>query len=215
MNCTINVDLIPGYEAISALPEGVCPVDWVKRCIDIARNSNCGKSVMCRDGMTQLQAIISDLVRGRGESEDIALLRDLGKVIAEAGGCALAEKAAKNLLYSLDHYGDEWDAHCKRHRCAAMICPAYYNIYIDPAACTGCGACYKAAPEGSIAGGEGLIHVVKNDAELKNPEFISVCSTGAIKKWAGPVKPKIPEEPVPVGSFSGEEAGGRRRRRRG
>ena len=208
MNCEHNVQLIPSADEISVLPEGVCPVDWAKKCIDLARAENCGKSVMCRDGMTQLQAILTDLTRGRGTSEDIELLRDLATVISNSRGCALAAKAAKNLLYSLDHYSDEWDAHCRRKRCSALVC--YYNVYVDPSACKGCGDCIKAAPAGAIAGGEGLISVVKDDSALKNAEFLAVCPNGALKKY-GAVKPRSPEEPVTVGSFSAE--GGRRRRR--
>ncbi len=212
MNCTENVELIPSVSEIESLPEGVCPVDWAKRCVDLARENNCGKSVMCRDGMTQLQAILNDLTRGRGESEDIELLRDLATVISSAKGCAIAEKTAEGLLYSLDHYADEWDAHCRRHRCAAMVC--YYDVYIDPAVCQGCGNCLKAAPAGAVEGGEGLISVIRDDSELKNEAFIASCPNGAIKKFAGLVKPRVPEAPVPVGSFS-SEGGGRRRRRRG
>lgn len=212
MYCEHNVKLIPDSEEIAVLPEGVCPVDWAKKCIDLARMENCGESVMCRDGMTQLQAIISDLVRGRGEAEDIELLRDIATVISGSKGCELAEKAAKNLLFSLEHYADEWDAHCRRKRCSALVCPSYYNVYIDPAVCKGCGDCIKAAPEGAIAGGEGLISVVKDDSELKTAEFFASCPNGAIKKY-GAIKPRIPEEPVAVGSFAAE--GGGRRRRRG
>ena len=84
-------------------------------------------------------------------------------------------------------------------------------MYIDPALCTGCEICAKAAPEGAIAGGEGMIHVIKDDSRLKNDEFFALCPVAAIKK-AGAIKPRVPQEPVPVGSF--EANGGRRRRRR-
>lgn len=208
MNCEHNVGLIPSADEISALPEGVCPVAWAKKCIDTARAENCGKSVMCRDGMTQLQAILNDVVRGRASGEDIELLRDLASVISGSKGCGLAARAAACLLYSLEHYADEWDAHCRRKRCSALVC--FYNVYVDPTACKGCGACIKAAPAGAIAGGEGLISVVKDDSALKSDEFLSVCPNGALKKY-GAVKPRSPEEPVAVGSFSAE--GGRRRRR--
>jgi NADH-quinone oxidoreductase subunit F len=212
MYCEHNVELIPDSSAISSLPEGVCPVDWAKTCVDIARENNCGQSVMCRDGMTQLQAIISDLVRGKGESEDIELIRDLATVISQSKGCEIAEKTAKNVLFSLDNYADEWDAHCRRKRCSALVCKSYYSVYIDPAVCDGCGNCIKNAPEGAIAGGDGLISVVQDDSELKDSEFAAVCPKGAIKR-CGAVKPRLPEAPVPVGSFSAE--GGGRRRRRG
>ena len=122
MNCTINVELLPDVREIESLPAGVCPVDWAKGCIDLARESNCGKSVFCRDGMTQLQAILADVVRGKAESGDLDLLKDLAQVIANSPGCALAAKAANNLLYSMEHYSDIWETHLRRRRCPAGVC---------------------------------------------------------------------------------------------
>lgn len=207
-----KVDLIPD---ISTLTEGICPVCWAKDCIAIARHENDGTSVMGRDGMTQLLILINDITTGKGENEDIELLKDLCTVISEADGCDIAAKAAANVLYSLDKYGDEWDLHCRRKRCTALQCEAYYTIYIDPNECKGCRDCVSAAPEGAIANGEGLISVVMDDSALKSAEFIASCPNGAIKKSGGLIKPKVPEAPVPVGSFGGESGGGRRRRRGG
>ena len=61
-----------------------------------------------------------------------------------------------------------------------------------------------------------MIHVIKKDLlAMKTGEFAAVCPVGAIKK-AGLIKPPVPTDPVPVGSFgAGAGAGGGRRRRRG
>ena len=99
--------------------------------------------------------------------------------------------------------------------CLLYTSPAGYTLYIDPALCNGCGNCLTAAPVGAVAGGEGMIHVIKKDLlEMKTPAFTGVCPVGAIKK-AGLVKPPVPADPVPVGSFGAGNAGGGRRRRRG
>ena len=75
MDCKINAELIPDASELEALPESACPVDWAKRCVDTAHLENCGKSVMCRDGMTQLSILINDVVSGRGLGDDLALIR--------------------------------------------------------------------------------------------------------------------------------------------
>ena len=124
MKCEVNAAILPDAKEIEALTPGVCPVDWAKGCVEKAREENCGKNVMCRDGMTQLLAILSDLVRGKGESEDLELLRDLAQVISTSPGCALAAKAAGNLLYSLDRYPEIWESHLRRKRCPAGVCEA-------------------------------------------------------------------------------------------
>ena len=199
--------LLPKIEELNA---GACPVDWAKRCVEFARQESCGISVMCRDGMAQLQAILEDITTGMGQDGDLDMLRDICSVISAYHDCELSATAAGNVLYSLEHYADDWNQHCLRKRCAKMICKAYYNLYIDPAACTGCGACRNCAPAGAVDGGEGMIHVIRNDSQLKTGEFEGCCPAGAIKKFgAGAVKPRVPQDPVPVGSFQT----GRRRSR--
>jgi NADH-quinone oxidoreductase subunit F len=211
MKCEVRADLLPDAQEIAEPREGVCPVDWALRCVKTAQQENCGISVMCRDGMAQLAVLIADVVSGKGQQDDLSTIADLCGVIAQ-GGCEIAEKAARNVLFALEKYPDEWDQHCRRKRCAELVCPAYYSVYIDPALCTGCGECAKMAPK-SVDGGEGLVHVVSgDDAAVKTDAFFACCPVSAIKK-AGSVKPRLPESPVPVGTF-GADDGERRRRRR-
>ncbi len=131
MYCDYNADTIPSRDTLQA---GMCPVKWALESVTIARDNNCGKSVMCRDGMTQLVQILTDLTTGNPEDDDIDLVREICQVIATTPGCEIAIKAAGNVLWSLENNTMEWMAH-KRKRCAAGIC------YAAPA---GVGA----APEG-------------------------------------------------------------------
>ena len=131
MYCDHNVDMIPSRDTLQT---GMCPVKWALDCAKIARENNCGKTVMCRDGMTQLVQIISDLTTGNPEDDDIDLVREICQVITTTPGCEIAIKAADNILWSLENNTMEWMAH-KRKRCAA-------------------GICYE-APAGVVAPGEG------------------------------------------------------------
>ena len=213
MNCKINVELIPDASEIAEARPDMCVVDWARKAVETARHENCGKSVMCRDGITQLAAIIGDIVSGRGQPDDLALLRELSEVIATTGGCALAEKAARDVLDSLDRYAEEWDLHCRRKRCTNLICKSYFGVYCAPEKCQGCTACMKVCPAGAISGGPGMICVVDTDKCVRCGKCFEVCPHEARAKF-GAVKPKLPEAPVPVGSFSGGAAGGARRSRR-
>lgn len=215
MSCNQYVEILPELSDISDKPENVCPVDWALKIADKARLNNCGKSVMCRDGMNQLYTIILDITTEKGCSEDIELLRDICAVIRESQGCDIAAKAAGLIDESITRYSDEWDAHIRRKRCAALVCKRYYTVHVLPDKCKGRGACISSCRYGAITGGSGLVSVIDNGKCKRCGECYAVCPSGAIVK-AGAVKPKVPEAPVPVGEQpSGEEGdGGMRRRKR-
>ena len=213
-NCEMTAAGLPAAEEIINKPESVCPVQWAADVAHQAHQSTCGHDVFCRDGLNQLYLIIQEICNDRGAVEDLDLLHELCDTIMMGAGCELSYKAAELVKTSLDTYGEEWRAHIGRKKCSAFQCKPFYSLYIDPNTCNGCGECLKHAPEGAVVGGEGMIHVIKKDAELKTDDFMNCCPVSAIKK-AGTVKPALPPEPVPVGSFGAGAAGGGRRRRRG
>ena len=205
--CEITAEGLPVIEDVKNLPEGVCPVCEAARIARKAHHSVCGHGTFCRDGMYQLYLIPEDISKGQGTVEDLDLLKDCCELIITANECELSVRTAELVKTALEAHYDEW--------CKAMECPACYSLYIDPNTCDGCGKCVAAAPGGAVAGGEGMIHVIKKDLmEMKTGNFASVCPVGAIKK-CGPIKPPMPTDPVPVGSFGAAAAGGGRRRRRG
>lgn len=203
--------------SLSLLEQGECPVKWALKCVDTAWKEGCGLDVMCRDAMAQLHIIITDIATGKGRDGDIDLIQEICTLVTESAGCEISQNGAAAVLYSIEHKPDEWDLHCRRHRCTALECESYYSVYIDPSLCKGCHYCLKTAPMGAVASGEGMISVIKDDSGLKTAEFLSSCPNGAIKK-AGVLKPRLPQEPIPIGSSEDGGGGGgarRRRRRRG
>lgn len=215
MSCSLKVELLPDLDEIMNKPEERCPVNWALEIANIARMNNCGKSVMCRDGMNQLYTIISDITAEKGQPEDLELILDICGVMKQSEGCGIAQRSAELIDESLKRYYDEWDIHIRRKRCTALACKKYYTIHVLPTKCTGAGACIKACNYGAISGGEGLVSVIDNEKCTRCGACMAVCPTGAIIK-AGAVKPKVPETLIPVGSQSSEEEsdGGMRRRKR-
>ena len=213
--CQERADKLPEISAAQSLPQGTCPVAWCIDLVKTARVDACGKSVMCRDGLWQLQLMLEGIAAGQSNSDDFEVMKEL-LVAMKAIGCPNTQKVAALVSAAIEANPEEWDLHVRRSRCTALKC--FYSLYIDPAVCKGNGACLKACPAGAVVGGEGMISVIKDDSGLKNDEFIACCPAGAIKKYGGPVKPRTPSDPVPVGSFGAEggaAAGGGRRRRRG
>lgn len=217
--CTKSLELLPdlevnfaNLETKSKEPLG-CPVAWALHVIKTARENACGKSVMCRDGLWQLEQIMEDGISGKGQSEDLELMADIldGFRIT---GCDLVKQTAILVKASISEYTDEWEAHIKRKKCAYLVCKEYYTVHIDPSSCQGSGDCKAVCPEGAIIGKEGCISIVDQEKCTKCGKCFAVCGNNAIIK-AGSKKPKVPEELIPVGSFEEGGSGGRRRRRRG
>ncbi len=209
IDCEKERTVFPAAAEILEKAEGVCPVEWAGNIASLAASESCGRCVMCREGTLQLSAVIGDLMTGKGESDDAELILDICSAIEETASCDQARDAAKLIRLSLETHREEWDNH-RRKRCAALKCKAYTTVAIDPETCVGCGACVAACPEGAIAGQSDFIHVVNADRCTRCGACLASCPHGSIAVY-GAALPKLPEEPVPVGSFAA--SAGRRRRR--
>jgi len=212
MTCNAGSEM---FEKWNPNVDNSCPVDYCVRVMRKAKEESCGEEVLCREGTWQAYEIIRDITEGRGQSDDLELLKELTGLMKDNAGCEMARYAASICLDSIKEYEEEWDRHISRKRCTNLVCKGSFTLYIDPAICDGCGKCIESCSIKAIVGGQGLIHVIDTNTCVKSMECMGVCPNGAIKK-AGPVKPKLPLEPVKVGNFGQveEDGGGRRRHRR-
>ena len=206
MKCNVLLD---NYPELSELSDQDCPVNATFTLLGEAVRRACGQTTVCRDGLLQLYTIVSDITEGKGRGDDCSLLEDLCSMIIIDGDCPLSVKTAEAVLYSIHTFPEEWEKHCVRRLCVHQLCHGCYSLYIDPELCNGCGKCRESAPENAILGSAGMIHIIQKDTQLKNEAFINSCPLHAIKK-AGAVNPKLPQTPIPAGTFSG---GGLRRKR--
>lgn len=209
-NCDFTTDAFITDEAIIQKPETECAVSQMLELLSAAREMGCGRGTVCRDGIAQLYTIVRGISTGKQAAQDLDLLNSLIRPLSISADCPMSQEAIQKLALSLEKHQAEWSIHVLRRRCPALVCPSYISVYIDPALCNGCGNCKKEAPEGAIEGGEGLIHLVRDDSSLK--EKWPACPVDAFRKVSGPL-PKLPEQAVPVGSFSAAPL--LRRRRRG
>jgi NADH-quinone oxidoreductase subunit F len=209
--CEITADDLPEIRQIELFDEDRCPVWEAHLAAEQGYRLSCGKGAYCRDGIWQLSLILSDITHDKSGPDDPALLHEICKNILLANDCQVAVRVAEFVRASAENHPGEWDNHLHRKRCTAMTCPGFFTVLISPDQCTGCGVCIAACPARAITGGENLIHVVDQDACTRCGECFDACPDSAIIK-AGQVRPRVPEAPVPVGSFA--PAPQRRRRRR-
>lgn len=215
MICDKYSDLLPEWNPDD---ENACVVNYCMQLMDIARKETNGQCVFSREGIWQIYEIIKNVTVGNAQSDDYELLLDVLTQIEEGASCQLAIEAAGRCIRLMKEYEEEWEKHLLRKRCANLVCRCSYTLYIDPQLCDGCSECLTNCPAGTIIGGSGMIHIIQAEAGSMNRLTEKVCPKGAIKR-AGAIKPKLPSEPIPVGSFSDENSAGagaaRRRRRRG
>lgn len=219
MICDIKSNFLPDIEEGLFSTGTACIVDFSKSLMDMAHRKSCGKCVLCREGTWQVHEIIKDITEGRTENGDFELVKEMLEQISCNAGCEMSVTAASHCLGLMDNYKEEWDLHIRRKRCTNLICKISFTLYATPDYCDGCGKCVDVCPQTAIAGGKDMIHVIDTRKCDKCLLCVGACPKEAIKK-AGTVKPKLPAEPVPVGSFGietggSEEKSGMRRRRKG
>lgn len=193
---------VMGSGRITVADTDACIVDLAKNCLSFVKTESCGQCVMCREGISQLYLILKDITEGKGKTEDIDLLLELGEGIQTGAVCALGRTAPNPVLSMIRHFREELEAHIKRKRCPALVCRKYITYHILGEKCRGCRMCLEKCPAGAISGGEQMIHVIDQDECTRCGVCMEVCpSEHAAVIKAGGVKPRTPAEPIPVGTW--------------
>jgi len=191
-----------GAGGVEVLGERDCIIDQVKRRIAHACNVDCGKCSLGREGSYQLREIITDMTRGKSRSGDLDMLREVGRSMQVGCSCSVGRTAPNIILSTLEKFPEEYEAHMKRRLCKALVCEQYVTFHILPDLCDGCGACAEECPEDAVEGGRRKIHVIDQDSCTKCGKCYEVCLglQKAVVK-AGPIKPRTPKRPIPVGTW--------------
>lgn len=203
--------------ADQAVSDTACPVDYMKRFTDIARRNSCGECVICREGILQLSIVTAGITLGLGREQDLEIIQDISTDLILGSSCDYGKEVGKITKKIIDDHEADFTKHIKRKRCDALVCKKFITTYIAPETCSGCGKCITNCPVNAIFGGTGMIHVIDATICDRCGACEAVCAAKAILK-AGAILPKLPEKPIPVGSFPADTAGGglmaRKRRRK-
>jgi NADH:ubiquinone oxidoreductase subunit F (NADH-binding)/(2Fe-2S) ferredoxin/Pyruvate/2-oxoacid:ferredoxin oxidoreductase delta subunit len=186
-----------GSGGMIVMDEDTCMVDVARYFIHFLTDESCGKCLPCREGLRQMDRILTHITEGRGKEGDIELLEELSETAIEASLCALGKTAPNPFLSTIRYFRDEYEAHIKDKRCPALSCKALISYYIDPGKCQACMICLKKCPVEAIDGGKKKIHIIDQEKCTRCGTCIEVCPTrfGAVKKISGePVPSPIPEE---------------------
>ncbi len=186
-----------GSGGMIVMDEDTCMVDVARYFIHFLTDESCGKCVPCREGLRQMDKILTRITEGKGKEGDLETLQDLAETAREAALCALGKSAPNPFLSTLRHFRDEYEAHIQEKRCPALSCKALVAYWIDPEACRGCGACLRKCPAGAVEGGKKTIHVIDQEKCTRCGTCFEVCPDryAAVRKISGEdPPPPLPED---------------------
>jgi len=175
-----RVGSIMGSGGMIVMDDDTCMVDVAKYFTNFLKDESCGKCFTCRKGTQRMYEILDDVSRGEAAPESLDLLEELAAVVKDTTMCGLGQTAPNPPLSTVRYFREEYEAHINDGKCPAGVCKALVTYSIDAEACTGCGACAKACPEGAIAGELKELFAIDPDKCNKCGSCYGVCKFDAV-----------------------------------
>ncbi len=111
-----------GSGALIVIDDSHCIVDVVKNFCEFFLHESCGKCTPCRIGNKRIVEILDRIQRGKGQENDLELLRILGENMKETSFCGLGQAAPNPLMKCLDYFREEFEKHVTEHLCDCQVC---------------------------------------------------------------------------------------------
>ncbi len=133
---------IMGSGGMIVMDDRTCMVDVARYFLNFLRDESCGKCLSCREGTQRLWEIVTEITKGKGTMDHLALLEELAMAVKDASLCGLGQTAPNPVLSTLRYFRDEYEAHIKYKKCPALVCkdiissPCHYICPIDQEAST-------------------------------------------------------------------------------
>jgi len=111
-----------GAGGIIVMSEDVCMVDIPRHFVKFLESESCGKCTPCREGLKELDRLLTGIAGGSGSTDDIALIEEICEWMRDASLCALGKSAPNPVLSTLRYFRDEYMSHIVDHKCLAGVC---------------------------------------------------------------------------------------------
>lgn len=115
MECTMDYTSLQksgsafGTGAVIVMDETTCMVKVLRRIARFYMAESCGQCTPCREGTGWLYRMLTHIVEGRGEEEDLAKLVEIANKIEGHTICALGDAAAWPVQSFIKHFYDEFE----------------------------------------------------------------------------------------------------------
>ena len=171
-----------GSGGIIVMDEDTCMVDIAHYFIKFLESESCGKCTPCREGLKEMDRILTKITKGEGESEDLSYLAEIGQWMQAASLCVLGSSAPNPVLSTLRYFRDEYMIHIADHKCPAGVCRDLIEYHVIEENCTGCTLCAKVCPTGAASGEKKQPHSIDPILCIKCDECYKACKFDAIGK---------------------------------
>ena len=175
-----KVGSIMGSGGMIVLDNDTCMVEFARYFLEFLQDESCGQCNPCREGISQMLAILTRICEGNGKEGDIELLEEIGAMVQKFSLCGLGTSAPNPVLTTILYFRDEYEAHIKDRKCPAGNCKPLFHYEIDPDACTGCGLCARKCPENIITGEKKKPHRLDVEKCIKCGICYDTCRFNAI-----------------------------------
>ena len=115
MDCTMDYNALSeagssfGTGAVMVMDETTCMVKVLRRISRFYMAESCGQCTPCREGTGWLYRMLTGIVEGRGQEDDLDKLLDVANKIEGHTICALGDAAAWPVQSFLKHYHHEFE----------------------------------------------------------------------------------------------------------
>jgi len=170
-----------GSGGMIVMDEDTCMVDVARYFIQFCVTESCGQCTPCREGVAQMERLLTEITEGHGSPEHISLLEELSHMVKDTSLCGLGTTAPNPVLSTLRYFRDEYDTHILDKKCPAGVCKALTTFIIDESNCTGCGVCARNCPSEAISGEKKEIHHIDQDKCVKCRTCYEKCKFDAVQ----------------------------------
>ncbi|MGI9222926.1 MAG: NADH-quinone oxidoreductase subunit NuoF [Woeseiaceae bacterium] len=121
MNCTMDYTSLAeagssfGTGAVMVMDETTCMVSVLRRISRFYMAESCGQCTPCREGTGWLYRMLTRIVEGKGQEDDLDKLVDVANKIEGHTICALGDAAAWPVQSFLKHFHDEFEYMIRNH----------------------------------------------------------------------------------------------------
>ena len=121
MDCTMDFNALQaagssfGTGAVMVMDETTCMVSVLRRISRFYMAESCGQCTPCREGTGWLYRMLTRIVEGHGEMDDLDKLVDVANKIEGHTICALGDAAAWPVQSFLKHFRHEFEYMIKHH----------------------------------------------------------------------------------------------------